>query len=176
MLFIFVLYAFAVCFSFVCWLVSPVVVLMYVLRCSLLFMSIVLLGLVKTCLVLCILCLSLFLLCSWIVFVDLWIFFVRVLEFYFVSHAMPAITFVLVFHVFVKICFCLSRINLVLEWSICLSLLLSVMMFWIPLIVLLASFDGFNISNDWAVFSVEADSLSFELSPTALYNWTITLF
>ena len=60
------------CMFFVrCWLVSPVMVLMYVHTCSLLFMSLVLLGLVKICFVLYILCLSLFLLCSWIVFVDL---------------------------------------------------------------------------------------------------------
>ena len=45
-------------------------VLMYVLTCNLLFMSVVLLGLIKTCLVWRLLCLSLLLLCSWIVFVD----------------------------------------------------------------------------------------------------------
>ena len=67
-------------------------VLMYVLTCNLLFMSVVLLGLIKTCLVWRLLCLSLLLLCSWIVFVDFvafafWSFvlefcFVRALEFW----------------------------------------------------------------------------------------------
>ena len=57
-----------------------------------------------------------------------------------------------------------------------LSLLLSEMMFWILLILLLAYFDDFHNSNNWAVFLVEFYSLSFESSPTALYNLTITLF
>ena len=167
-------------FLFGCWLVSLVMILIYVLTCSLLFMSLALLGLVKTCLVLCILCLSRFLLCLWIAFVDLvafvcWIF--EVLEFCVVSYVMPVTTFCSFFCVFLKVCFYLSelRVSVILGWSICLSLLLSVMMLWILLIVLLASFDPFNISNNWAAFSVECDSLSFESSPTALYNWTITL-
>ena len=76
-------------FSFGCWLVSPIMVLMYLPACGLLLMSLVLLGIVKTCLVLCILCLSLFLLCSWIVMEDLAAFavlrfcFDRVMEFSF---------------------------------------------------------------------------------------------
>ena len=68
---IFVLYVFAVCFSFWCWLVYLVIALLYLLTSSLLFISLALFGLVKTCHVLWTLCLSLFLLCSWIVFVDL---------------------------------------------------------------------------------------------------------
>ena len=76
--------------------------------------------------------------------------FVRVLGFCFVSYVMPVIRFVPVFSVFLKVCFCLSesRLRVVLGWPICFDLLLSVMMFSILLNVLLASFDGFNISNN----------------------------
>ena len=79
---------------------------------------------------------------------------------------------------FLKFVFSLpeSRVSVVLGWYTCLSLLRFVMKFWILFIVLLASFDDFNIFNNWAVLWVECDSLRFQSSPTVLYNWIITLF
>ena len=83
-------------------------------------------GLVKTCLVLCISCLSLFLLCSQIVFEEFAAFafwsFVLLELWSFVLYPTSFLWhfFVLAFRVFLKICFCLSewRVCVVLGWSI----------------------------------------------------------
>ena len=138
------------------------------------YMSLVLLGLVKTCLVLCILFWSLFFLCSWIVFVDLVAFafssFV-LLEFWgfgvlfcILRHACD--NFLFLYSVF-SLKFVFVYLNQVqVLFLLCFSFWLSGMKFWILLIVLLASFNDFNISNNWTIFLVVRDSLSFESSPT----------